>query len=85
MSASHAPNEFARVAIDFCALAGAAARKQDVAIGIDIQRIHVGEIKTAPGQINKRLLVADIEIIPGAPLEDQIAGGSKLLNDLLGH
>ena len=79
------PDELARVAIDFRAFTRAAAGKQNMAVRVKIERVHVRKIKTAAGVIDEIPLVPDIELIPSAPLENQLALRGESLDDLFGH
>src|SRR5260221_13380958 len=82
---THAPDGLARVSINFCELAGAAARKKNIAIRIDVDGIHVRKIETAAANIDKPLLAVNIDIVPRSPLQNEITIGCELLNDLLSN
>ena len=53
MRPAQAPDNLACITIDFRDLTGAAAGKQNIAIGIDVDGIHVGEIKTAAVKVDE--------------------------------
>src|SRR5882672_3722040 len=85
LHAAQAPDNLARIPIDFGDLTDAAAGKENVAIGIDINGIHVREVETAAVDINELLLAVNVDIVPRPPLENEIAGRRKTLNDLFGN
>ena len=80
--AAQAPDDFARVAVDFGALAVIAAGEQDVPVIIHINGVHVREINNGSREIHELLLAQDIHVIPGPPLEDQLARRRKLLHHI---
>ena len=75
------PGDCACGAVDFGALAGAAAGEEDVAVSIHVERVHMWKIESAAGEIDKGLLIADIEVVPGSPLENKFASRAEPLKD----
>ena len=85
MRAAHSPDKLSAICIDLGAFTSAAAGDQDVAVRVDVDSIYVREIEPASGVNNEVLLIPNIEIVPRAPLEDEVAIRHELLDNLFRH
>ncbi|MBA7600425.1 hypothetical protein ES703_07477 [subsurface metagenome] len=86
IGAAQPPDNLPRIPVDFGHFADMAAGKQDMAIFININGIHMGEVKTAPQRVRQvGFTIERIEIVPRPPLKDQLIVRRKFLNDRLIH